>query len=92
MTSLNISLPEPMRAWIDEKVARGGYATPSELVRELIREAQGRDIPPSQPMASESEARVSTGASLLKFAGTWEGNDLEECLELAIATRSPVEP
>ena len=43
MTSLNISLPEPMRAWIDEKVAKGGYATPSELVRELIRDAQRRD-------------------------------------------------
>lgn len=92
MTSLNISLPEPMRAWIDERVARGNYATPSELVRELIREAQGRETPPARPVTHESESRVSTGASLLKFAGTWEGDDLEDCLELTLETRSPVEP
>ena len=38
-----------------------------------------------------SEARVSTAASLLKYAGTWEGDDLEECLEIVRNTRSPVE-
>ncbi|MBI4718912.1 MAG: type II toxin-antitoxin system ParD family antitoxin [Planctomycetes bacterium] len=42
MTSLNISLPDAMRAWIDEQVVKGDYGTASELVRELIREAQKR--------------------------------------------------
>lgn len=42
MTSLNISLPEPLRAFVDEQVAHGGYSTASEYVRELIREAQRR--------------------------------------------------
>jgi antitoxin ParD1/3/4 len=40
MTSLNISLPESMRTWIDEQVAKGGYGTASEFLRQLIREAQ----------------------------------------------------
>jgi len=40
MTSLNISLPESMRAWIDRQVKDGGYGTASEFVRELIREAK----------------------------------------------------
>ena len=37
MTSLNISLPEPLKAYVESKVATGDYGTPSEYVRELIR-------------------------------------------------------
>ncbi len=40
MTSLNISLPESMRTWIDQRVKEGGYSTASEFVREVLREAQ----------------------------------------------------
>ena len=40
MTSLNVSLPESMREWIDDQVKKGGYGTASEFVREVIREAQ----------------------------------------------------
>jgi len=32
--------------------------------------------------------RGSTGQSLLKYAGTWQGDDLEECLAFVPATRS----
>ena len=37
MTSLNISLPEPLKAYIESKVEAGDYGTPSEYVRDLIR-------------------------------------------------------
>ncbi len=40
MTTMNISLPESMRAYIDQKVSLGGYSTASEYVRQLIREDQ----------------------------------------------------
>jgi antitoxin ParD1/3/4 len=40
MTTINISLPEAMREFIDQQVAQGGYSTVSEYVRQLIREAQ----------------------------------------------------
>lgn len=42
MSTLNISLPEEMRAFVDEQVARGGYSTASEYIRGLIREDQQR--------------------------------------------------
>ena len=42
MTSMNISLPDSMRDWLDEQVTTGGYGTASEFVRELIRDAQKR--------------------------------------------------
>ncbi|MDJ0899015.1 MAG: type II toxin-antitoxin system ParD family antitoxin [Xenococcus sp. MO_188.B8] len=40
MTTLNISLPDSMRAFIDEQITQGGYSTASEYIRDLIRQAQ----------------------------------------------------
>lgn len=37
---MNISLPEEMRAFVEEQLKSGGYSTASEYVRELIRNAQ----------------------------------------------------
>ena len=34
-----------------------------------------------------SAPRVSTGRDLLKFVGTWAGDDAEECLKLVYAMR-----
>jgi antitoxin ParD1/3/4 len=42
MTSMNISLPEPLKLFVEERVNKGGYSTASEYLRELIREAQRR--------------------------------------------------
>jgi antitoxin ParD1/3/4 len=42
MTSMNISLPEPMKLFVEEQVNKGGYGTASEYLRELIHEAQRR--------------------------------------------------
>jgi antitoxin ParD1/3/4 len=42
MTSINISLPEPLKKFIQAEAKRGGYSTPSEYVRQLVREAQAR--------------------------------------------------
>jgi len=42
MTNVNISLPEPMKEWLEAEVKRGNYGTVSEVVRSLIREAQQR--------------------------------------------------
>ena len=42
MATLNISLPDSMRAFIEEEVQRGGYSTPSEFMRALVRAHQKR--------------------------------------------------
>ncbi|WP_229729547.1 type II toxin-antitoxin system ParD family antitoxin [Agaricicola taiwanensis] len=39
---MNISLPEALKAFVDEQVAGRGYGTSSEYVRELIRRDQDR--------------------------------------------------
>ncbi len=40
MTTLNISLPESMREFIDQQIDQGGYSTASEYIRHLIRQDQ----------------------------------------------------
>lgn len=35
----------------------------------------------------KSSQKESTAASLLKYAGTWQGDDLEDCLQLVHDTR-----
>jgi antitoxin ParD1/3/4 len=40
MTTMNVSLPDEMKAFVEEQVQRGGYSTASEYLRELIRDAQ----------------------------------------------------
>lgn len=42
MSTMNISLPEPMKAFVDAQVSERGYGTSSEYVRELIRKEQDR--------------------------------------------------
>ncbi|MFM2064382.1 MAG: Antitoxin ParD4 [Cyanobacteriota bacterium] len=40
MKSMNISLPDTMRAYVEELVAQGGYSSVSEYFRELVRQDQ----------------------------------------------------
>ncbi|SEH12935.1 antitoxin ParD1/3/4 [Sphingopyxis sp. YR583] len=42
MSTMNISLPENMKAYVDTQVTSRGYGTSSEYVRELIRRDQDR--------------------------------------------------
>jgi antitoxin ParD1/3/4 len=42
MTSLNISLPKTLKKFVEDQTAQGGYSTPSEYVRQLLREDQKR--------------------------------------------------
>jgi antitoxin ParD1/3/4 len=42
MSTMNISLPDALKSFVDEQVSQRGYATSSEYVRELIRRDQDR--------------------------------------------------
>ena len=44
MTSLNISLPEALKEYVEGQVASGDWGTPSEYVRELIRQDKERRL------------------------------------------------
>jgi antitoxin ParD1/3/4 len=40
MASLNISLPQSLKDYVENQVSAGGYSTPSEYLRELVRQDQ----------------------------------------------------
>jgi len=42
MSTMNISLPDTLKSFVDEQVSQRGYGTSSEYVRELIRKDQDR--------------------------------------------------
>jgi antitoxin ParD1/3/4 len=42
MSTMNISLPDALKSFVDEQVSQRGYSTSSEYVRELIRKDQDR--------------------------------------------------
>ena len=42
MSTLNISLPEEMRYFVEEQVTQQGYSTASEYIRHLIRQERER--------------------------------------------------
>lgn len=45
------------------------------------------DKPRKKTPGPSSEKKKSTAKNLLKFAGTWQGDDLEECLDQVYQTR-----
>jgi antitoxin ParD1/3/4 len=40
--TMNVSLTDPLRRFVEEEVREGGFASTSDYVRELIRERQRR--------------------------------------------------
>lgn len=42
MQSMNISLPEPLKQFVDGQIAQGRYSSVSEYIRELIRADERR--------------------------------------------------
>lgn len=42
METMNISLPGPMKKFVEDEVAKGGYSTTSEYIRDVLRVEQKR--------------------------------------------------
>lgn len=72
MSTMNISLPEALKTFVDEQVKQRGYGTSSEYVRELIRRDQdrthlrglllaGASSSPGEPADQAYFARLRTG-------------------------------
>lgn len=42
MATMNVSLPDPMKAWVESQTKDGRYSNASDYVRDLIRRDQER--------------------------------------------------
>ncbi|ANL32351.1 MULTISPECIES: type II toxin-antitoxin system ParD family antitoxin [Rhizobium] len=43
MATMNVSLPDPMKDWVEAQTKTGRYANASDYVRDLIRKDQERN-------------------------------------------------
>ena len=56
MATMNVSLPDPMKAWVENRTKDGRYSNVSDYVRDLIREDQER-----QQAIVEIQTRIDEG-------------------------------
>ena len=58
MATMNISLPDQMKEWVEKQVATGRYANASDYVRDLVRGDQDRAsvVAELQAMIDEADA------------------------------------
>jgi antitoxin ParD1/3/4 len=67
MTTMNVSLPEKMKEFVDRRVEAGGYQTVSEYVRDLIR----KDIQLQEKERNDRlDALLIEGLTSIEEAGT----------------------
>lgn len=78
MATMNISLPDTMRGFIEGCVAESGYGTVSEYVRELIREDQKRRA--QEKLEAKLVAALDSGAPI-KVTPEYVRQTLAELLE-----------
>jgi antitoxin ParD1/3/4 len=52
MATMTVSLPDPMKEWIEEQVKKGDYASTSDYVRAAVRKDRER-LEPNYPLTPE---------------------------------------
>lgn len=70
MASMNISLPDPMKDWVETQTSSGRYDNASEYVRDLIRHDQERASKISAMQKLVDEA-FESGVSEKSLADIW---------------------
>lgn len=59
MATMNVSLPDPMKDWVEERVKSGRFANASDYVRDLIRRDQERREALVQALIEGEQSGVS---------------------------------
>ena len=59
MATMNISLPDPMKHWIEAQTETGRYSNVSDFVRDLVRREQERRDKIAAMQRHVDEARAS---------------------------------
>lgn len=70
LSSLNISLPAQLKSFVEQQVREGGYSTPSEYVRELLRQDQRRRA--EEELERQLLEGLRSGTPLAGGAEYWE--------------------
>jgi antitoxin ParD1/3/4 len=66
MGTMNISLPDPMKSWVEDQAKSGRYANSSDYVRDLIRRDRSRHEAIAELQAAVDEGLASGAAAPLE--------------------------
>ena len=81
MASMNISLPDPMRDYVQGRIDSGQYASVSDYIRDLIRRDQG-GIEDEQRWLRELDASITESLAEMNAGG---GVDLDAACDAVLA-------
>lgn len=70
METMNISLPAPMKKFVEEEVSRGGYSTTSEYIRDVLREEQKKKA--QEKLEALLLAGMESGKPVEMTKGEWD--------------------
>jgi antitoxin ParD1/3/4 len=84
VTSINISLPDSLRSYVEEQVAKGGYSTLSEYFRELVRSDQKRKA--QERLETLLLEGLDSGTATPMTEGDWE--DIRAAVRERVAKRT----
>lgn len=70
MPTMNISLPENLKTFVDDQVCQRGYGTSSEYVRDLIRNDQMKQA--EQQLAGLLRKGLESGEAMPTDASYWD--------------------
>ncbi len=68
MATMNVSLPDPMKSWIEARIHDGQFSNTSDYVRYLIRRDQERQEAIATLQAAIDEGLASGAAQDIDFA------------------------
>jgi len=69
---MNVSLPDPMKAWVEAQVKTGHYSNASDYVRDLIRRDQ-EDRAQREALVQALVAGEASGVSSRDMQEIWDG-------------------
>jgi antitoxin ParD1/3/4 len=72
MATMNVSLPDPMKDWVEEQVKTGHYSNASDYVRDLIRRDQEYQDK-REALIKALIAGEKSGASKRSIEEIWRG-------------------
>ncbi|WP_404384706.1 type II toxin-antitoxin system ParD family antitoxin [Caenispirillum salinarum] len=71
MATMNVSLPDPMKDWVEAQARTGRYSNASDYVRDLIRRDQERAAALAELQALVTEG-INSGISDRTTDDVWE--------------------
>jgi len=90
VATMNISLPDQMKEWVERRAASGRYSNSSDVLRDLIREAQEREDGGYSPeVIAAIERAMTKRGDLSRFIDHADAmNKLDAAIETAAKRKS----